>query len=154
MLCSDRPFYNTSSKSHDITWVLHNNILQSPHLAKYSSYNCSMRLSGARIVQDDRWHISCINCVIIWRFWCVQQLWSWWIRRGHQFLTQAPVMVHRQLTLALVLMMLEHILDLDELGDPHAPSADDHPPVPHCSLRSPCMIAQWLAQWLASTFLQ
>ena len=67
-------------------------------------------------------------------------------------------MVHRQLTLALVLMMFEHILDLDELGDPHAPSADDHPPVLHCSLTSPCMIAQWLtqwlAQWLAATFLQ
>ena len=39
--------------------VLHNNnILQyPPHLAKYSSYNCSMSLSGARIVRDDRRHI-------------------------------------------------------------------------------------------------
>ena len=40
---------------------------------------------------------------------------------------------------------LEYILNLDELGDPRAPSADGHPPVPHCSLRSPCMTAQCLA---------
>ena len=61
------------------------------------------------------------------------------------FLTQDQVTVHRQLTLALVLMMLEHILDFDKLGDPHATSADDYPPVPHCSVRSPCMTAQCLA---------